>query len=51
MYFTKILEDHRIPTYIDINGKLWTGRFGAIGTSLRFICRNKFLYLGTTVKL
>ena len=49
--FTKVLEDHRIPTNIDINERLWTGRFGANGTSLRFICRNRFLYLGTTVKL
>ena len=51
MYFTKLLEDHGIPTNIDINKKLWAGRFGANGTSLRFICRNRFLYLGTTVKL
>ena len=49
--FTKVLEDHRIPTNIDINERLWTGRFGGNGTSLRFICRNRFLYLGTTVKL
>ena len=49
--FTKVLEDHRIPTNIDINGRLWAGRFGGNGTSLRFICRNRFLYLGTTVKL
>ena len=49
--FTKVLEDHRIPTNIDINERLWAGRFGANGTSLRFICRNRFLYLGTTVKL
>ena len=40
----KLLEDHRIPTNIDINESLWTGRFGANGTSLRFICRNRFLY-------
>ena len=51
MYFTKLLEDHGIPTNIDINKRLWTGRFGAKGISLRFICRNKFLYLGTTAKL
>ena len=49
--FTKVLEDHRIPTNIDINERLWTGRFGANGTSLRFICRNRFLFLKTTVKL
>ena len=40
MYFTKLLEDHRIPTNIDINGKLWTGRSGANRTRLRFACRN-----------
>ena len=40
LYFTKLLEDHRIPTNIDINGKLWTGRSGANGTRLRFTCRN-----------
>ena len=51
VYFTRLLEDHRIPANIDINERLWTGRFGANGTSLRFICRNRFLYLGTTVKL
>ena len=51
MYFTKLLEDHRIPTDIDINERLWTGRCGANGTSLGFICRNQFLYLGSTVKL
>ena len=49
--FKKVLEAHRIPTNIDINERLWAGRFGANGTSLRFICRNRFLYLGTTVKL
>ena len=47
--FTKVLEDHRIATNIDINERLWTGRFGANRTSLRFICRNRFSYLGTTV--
>ena len=51
MYFTKLIQDHKIPTNIDINERLWTGRFGANGTSLTFICRNRFLYLGTTVKL
>ena len=51
MHFTKLLEDHRIPTNIDINERLWTGRFGANGTSLRFICRNMFLYLRTAVEL
>ena len=56
MYFTKLLEDHKFPnnigpTDIDINERLWTGRFGANETSLRFICRNMGLYLGTTVKL
>ena len=40
--FYKLLEDHRISTNIDINERLWTGRFGANGTSLRFICRNIF---------
>ena len=49
--FTKVLEDHRIPTNIDINERLWTGWFGANGTSLSFICKNRSLYLGTTVKL
>ena len=49
--FYKTLQDHRIPNNIDINERLWTGRFGANGTNLRFICRNKFLYLGATVKL
>ena len=49
--FTIVLEDHRIPTNTDINERLWTGRFGANGTILRFICKNRFLYLGTTVKL
>ena len=34
--FTKLLEDHRIPTNIDINVRLQSGRFGANGTSLRF---------------
>ena len=42
MYYTKLLEDHRIPTKIDINERLWTGRFGANGASLRFICMNRF---------
>ena len=51
VYFTRLLEDHRIPANIDINERLWTGRFGANGTSLRFICRNRFLFLKTTVKL
>ena len=32
-----------IPTNIDINERLWTGRFGANGTSLRFIYRYRFL--------
>ena len=41
----------RIPNYVDINERLWTGRFGANRASLRFTCRNKFLYLGTIVKL
>ena len=45
MYITKPLEDHRIPTNIDINERLWTGRFYAIGASLRFICRSRLLYL------
>ena len=49
--FTKLLEDSRVPTNIDINERLWTGRFGANGTSLRFIFRNRFLYLEITVKL
>ena len=47
MYFTKLLEDDRIPTNIDINERLSTGRFGANGT----VYTNRFLYLGTTVKL
>ena len=47
--FTKVLEDHRISTNIDINERPWTGRYGANGTSLRFICRDRFLYLGKTV--
>ena len=25
VYFTKLLEDHRIPTNIGINERLWTG--------------------------
>ena len=49
--FTKLIEGNRVPTNIDIIERLWTGRFGANGTSLRFICRNRFLYLETTVKL
>ena len=32
--FTKLLEEHRIPTNSDINERLLTGRFGANGTSL-----------------
>ena len=48
VYFTKLFEDDRIPANIDIDERLWTGRFGA--KSLSFICRNRFLYLGTTVK-
>ena len=40
--FYKTLQDHRIPNNIDINERLWTGRFGANGTSLRFICKNRF---------
>ena len=51
VFITKLSEDDRIPTNIDINERLWTGRFGVNGTRLRFIFRNKFLYLGTTVKL
>ena len=51
MYFTKLLEVHKVPTNIDINERLWSGRFGANGTSLSFIWRNRFLYLGTTLKL
>ena len=51
MYSTKPLEDHKSPNNIDINERLWTGRFEANGTSSRFICRNRFLYLGTTVQL
>ena len=51
VYFTKLLEHHRFPTNIGVNERLWTGRFGANGTSLRFICRNRFLYLGTILKL
>ena len=27
------------------------GKFGANGTSLRFTCRNRFLYLETTMEL
>ena len=50
-YFTKLLEDDRISTNIDINERLWTRGFGANGTSLRFIYRNMFLYLETTLKL
>ena len=49
--FTKVLEDHRIPTNTDVKERLWTGRFGANGTSLKFICRNRFLHLGKIVKL
>ena len=37
MYFTKLLEVHKVPTNIDINERLWSGRFGANGTSLSFI--------------
>ena len=33
--FTKLLEDHRIPTNIDIVERLWIGRFGANRASLR----------------
>ena len=51
VYFTKLLEDNRIPTNMYINERPWTGRLGANGTSLRCICRNRFLYLGSTVKL
>ena len=51
LYFTKLLEDLRIPTNTDINESLWTGRVGANGISLRFLFRNMFLYLGTTLKL
>ena len=53
MNFQRISErkGHRIPTNIGINEKQWTGRFGANGTSLKFICRNSFLYLETTVNL
>ena len=49
--FRKVLEDHRIPTNIDVKERLWTGRFGANRASLKFICRNRFLHLGKTVKL
>ena len=42
VYFTKHLEDHTISTNIDINERLWTGRFGENGTNLRFS-----LYTGT----
>ena len=28
----------------------WTGRFGTNGTSFRFICKNRFLSLGATMK-
>ena len=31
------------------NEGLWTGKFGANGASLRFVCRNRFLYLAATV--
>ena len=44
MYITKLLEDHRIPTNIDINERLWAGRFYAIGASLRFICRSRLYF-------
>ena len=27
------------------------GKFGGNGTNLRFTCRNRFLYLGTTMEL
>ena len=47
----KLLEDHRVSTNIHINERLWTGRFGVNGTSLMFICCNRFFYLGATVKL
>ena len=50
VYFTKLLADYRIPANICIYQRLWTGMFGANGTSLRFLCRNRFLYLGTTVR-
>ena len=50
MYFAKLLEDHRIPTYINIHEGRRIGRFEANGTILRFICKNGFLYLGATVK-
>ena len=47
----QLLEDHRIPTNTNVNERLWTGRFGANRTGLRFTWRNRFLYLGRTVKL
>ena len=37
VYFTKLLEDDRISTNIDIYERLWTGRFVENGVSLRFI--------------
>ena len=54
IYFKSFFEDHGIPTNImniDINERLWTGRFGASGTSLRFLRRKRFLYSGLTIKL
>ena len=44
----QLLEDDRISTDIDVYERLWTGMFGENGTGLRVICRNRFLYLGTT---
>ena len=45
VYFTKLLEGHRVSTNIDINEKTMDGKFGANGTSLRFTCKNMLLYL------
>ena len=39
-YFTKLLNDHRIPPNIDFNERLRTGRFGANGIN------NFNLYVG-----
>ena len=49
--FYNVLEDHKIPTNIDINERLWTGSFRANGRSLRLICGNRLLYLGKLMKL
>ena len=45
VYFIKPLEDDRIPTDIDINERF------EVNESLWFLCKKRFLYLGTTVKL